>query len=100
MYEWGGVRYAVWYLRLREAERTRSIFDGVVKVEKVLVGDEIENGMETERIDDLSARILNERNPVCYGSDLRWANHLYPIYLTEQFVKARYIPNESFLQMF
>ena len=100
MYEWGGVRYAVWYLRLREAVRTRSIFDGVVKVEKILVGDEAEKGMDTERIDDLSARILNERNPVCYGSDLRWANHLYPIYLTEQFVKAQYIPNESFLQMF
>lgn len=99
-YEWSGTHYAVWYLRLRPAERTRSVFDGVVKVEKILVGDEVEHGMDTERIDDLSARILCERNPVCYGSDSRWANHLYPIYLTERFVKARYIPTESFLQMF
>ena len=99
-YEWDNTHYAVWYLRLREAERTRSIFDGIIKAEKILVGDELEKGMDTERIDDLSARILNERNPVCYGSDMRWANHLYPIYLTERFVKAQYIPNESFLQMF
>ena len=99
-YEWSGTHYAVWYIRLRPAERTRSIFDGIVKVEKVLVDDEAGDGMETERIDDLSARILMERNPVCYGSDARWANHLYPIYLTERFVKSQYVSNESFLQMF
>ena len=65
-----------------------------------MVDDEVGDGMETERIDDLSARILMERNPVCYGSDARWANHLYPIYLTERFVKSQYVSNESFLQMF
>jgi predicted nuclease of restriction endonuclease-like (RecB) superfamily len=41
-----------------------------------------------------------ERNPVCYGSDMRWANHLYPVYLTERYVKSHYLSTESFLHLF
>ena len=95
------MQFAVWYIRIREKSRTRNAFDGVIKVEKLLVKkDEIENGMESELIDLLSAHLINERNPVCYGNDLRWANHLYPIYLTERYVKSRYLSTECFLNLF
>jgi hypothetical protein len=97
----GDIQFAVWYVRLQEQKRTRSPFDGIIKVEKILVSeDEIENGMNSDVVDMLSVHLINERNPVCYGSDMRWANHIYPIYLTEAFVKSRYISTESFLHLF
>ena len=97
----GDIEFAVWYIRLSETSRTRTAFDGVVKVEKMLVThEEYENGMDSDLVDVLSALIINERNPVCYGSDLRWANHLYPVYLTETFVKSKYLSAESFLHLF
>ncbi|MDR0918498.1 MAG: hypothetical protein LBM93_04525 [Oscillospiraceae bacterium] len=93
--------FAVWYVRLREQTKTRSPFDGVIKVEKILVrDDEIRDGMNTDLVDRLSALIINERNPTCYGSDTRWANHIYPVYLTESFVKSQYLSTESFLHLF
>lgn len=93
--------FAVWYVRLRDKSKTRTPFDGILKVEKILVReDEIKNGMETETVDRLSALIINERNPTCYGTDTRWANHIYPIYLTERFVKSQYLSPESFLHLF
>jgi hypothetical protein len=97
----GDVAFAVWYIRIRDQAHTRSLFDGIVKVEKILVTDcEVAYGMDSDLVDLLSAYLVNERNPVCYGADLRWANHLYPVYLTEHFVKSHYISEESFLHMF
>jgi len=97
----GDIKFAVWYIRLRDKTRTRTPFDGILKVEKILVTEEEnEHGIESDLVDTLSAYLMNERNPVCYGSDLRWANHLYPIYLTESFVKSRYLSTESFLHLF
>ena len=93
--------FAVWYVRLRDKNSTRTPFDGILKVEKILVRDEeLRNGMETETVDRLSALIINERNPTSYGADIRWANHIYPIYLTERFVKSQYLSSESFLHLF
>ena len=97
----GDMQFAVWYIRIHAKERTRTAFDGIIKVEKLLVTeDENEYGMDTELVNTLSAYLVNERNPVCYGNDLRWANHLYPVYLTELFVKSRYLSTESFLHLF
>lgn len=99
----GDIAFAVWYIRIRDSHQTRRHlpFDGIIKVEKVLVTkDEVDNGMESDLVDLLSAHLINERNPVCYGSDTRWANHLYPIYLTEKYVKAHYLSPESFLHLF
>ena len=93
--------FAVWYVRFRDEKRTRTPFDGILKIEKILVrDDELHNGMETETVDRLSALVINERNPTCYGADIRWANHIYPIYLTELFVKSMYLSTESFLHLF
>ena len=98
----GGNKFAVWYLRLHDKKYSDSPFDGVVKVEKILVKD---TELKTEKIDSdevnlLSAYLLNERNPVCYGADNRWANHIYPIFLTESFIKAQFISAETFLNLF
>ncbi|WP_195612961.1 hypothetical protein [[Clostridium] symbiosum] len=96
----GDVQFAVWYIRLRDKKQTLTPFDGILKVEKILVTQEdVDNGVDSDLVDYLSACLINERNPVCYGKDLRWANHIYPVYLTEQFVKSKYLSAESFLHI-
>ena len=97
----GNVFFAVWYVRIRKSEHTFSPFSGVVKIEKILITDEeIENGLDSQEIDLITANIINERNPVCYGKDARWANHLYPVYLTESFIKSKYLSDINFLNLF
>ncbi len=97
----GNVYFAIWYLRLHDARYSNGVFDGVVKVEKLVFDKkEQEKGVDSELIDHISAHLLNERNPVCYGADDRWANHIYPVYLTESFVKSKYMSNNLFLQLF
>jgi hypothetical protein len=93
--------FAVWYVRLRKPRYGRGPFDGIVKVEKVLVTDhEKEFDLESSEVDNISAWLLNERNPVCYGKDSRWANHLYPVYLTETYVKSKYRGEQHFVNLF
>jgi len=97
----GNVHFAIWYVRIREKEHSASPFAGVLKIEKILItDDEIENGIESSEVDLITANIINERNPVCYGKDDRWANHLYPIYLTETFIKSKYLSDINFLNLF
>lgn len=96
----GDVKFGVWYIRIRDKCRTQTPFDGVVKVEKILMDEELESGIDSDVIDLISANIINERNPTCYGTDKRWANHLYPVFLTESFVKSKYISSELFLHLF
>ena len=94
-------KFAVWYVRLRESRWSRSPFGGVVKVEKMLVtSHEEEYGLDTAEVDNISAWLVNERNPVCYGKDERWANHLYPVYLTETFIKSKYRSTVNFINCF
>ena len=96
----GDVQFGVWYIRLRDKKRTQTPFDGVVKVEKIMMDEEIEHGIDSDVVNLISANIINERNPTCYGTDRRWANHLYPVFLTESYVKSKYISTEMFLHLF
>lgn len=96
----GDVQFGVWYIRLREKKRTLTPFDGVVKVEKIMMDEEIEHGLSSDVVNLISANIINERNPTCYGTDRRWANHLYPVFLTESYVKSNYISTDLFLSLF
>jgi hypothetical protein len=74
------VFFAIWYVRIREKEHSASLFAGVLKIEKILItDDEIEDGIDSQEVDLTTANIINERNPVCYGKDDRWANHLYSL---------------------
>ncbi len=93
--------FCVWYLRIRKNKYCDHQFAGVVKVEMILTTEEeIEEGLSTDVINQISANLINERNPVCYGSDKRWANHIYPVYLTESFIKSQYIGDSFFLNLF
>jgi len=95
------VFFAIWYVRIREKEHSASPFSGILKIEKILItDDEMENGLDSQEVDFITANIINERNPVCYGKDDRWANHLYPIYLTETFIKSKYLSDINFLNLF
>ena len=92
------VKFAVWYLRIR---KTVSPFEGVLKIEKILVWEnEEEDGLDSDEIDLISANIINERNPVCYGQDNRWAKHLYPIFLTEKYIKSKYLSDYHYINLF
>lgn len=94
-------KFGIWYVRLREPRKHRGPFDGIVKVEKVLVSEqEMEYGLDSSEVDNISAWLVNERNPVCYGKDDRWANHLYPVYLTETFIKSKYRSTMHFINLF
>jgi hypothetical protein len=97
----GEVYFAIWYVRIREKNYSASPFSGILKIEKFLItDDEIENGLDSQEVDMITANIINERNPVCYGKDDRWANHLYPVYLTETFIKSKYLSDVNFLNIF
>lgn len=95
-----GMRFAVWYIRLRDKSQTRTPLDGVIKVEKILMEDELDTGLDSAEVDRISASLFMDRNPTCYGTDRRWANHLYPVYLTEKYIKSKYMSTESFLSLF
>jgi hypothetical protein len=96
----GNVFFSIWYVRIREKEHSASPFSGVLKIEKILItDDEIENGLDSQEVDLITANIINERNPVCYGKDDRWANHLYPVYLTETSIKSKHLSNINFFKL-
>lgn len=93
--------FAIWYVRIREREHTANPYAGILKIEKMLMtGHEAEFGLNTDEIDMITANIINERNPVCYGNDARWANHLYPVYMAERYCKSKFKSEYYFLNLF
>lgn len=88
LYNHEGKNYCVWYLRLRETPNKENKLSDIVKVEFIVLGDEIPR---TTKIDLISAHLINEAYPVCFGKDARWANHIYPVYVTETYAKSKYI---------
>jgi len=86
----------VWYLRIRQRAKLTSPLQGVIKIEVLASGEEVENGLDGDRVNNLSALILSERNVTAYGKDERWANHLYPIYLTESYLKSGFLSDIYF----
>ncbi len=96
----GEIYISAWYVRIRDIKYTESPFDGIVKIERILVSDaEIDNGLDSEEVDAISANIILERNPTCFGNDTRWANHLYPIYLTECCLKYKRLSDAIILNI-
>lgn len=92
-------RFAVWYVRIRDQRLGMSAFDGVLKVEMQLIGKERMNGKDSLEISRLSEALIRERNPVCFGSDSRWANHIYPVFVTEHYLKSGFLPGLVFQSM-
>lgn len=93
-----GVQYAVWYLRLRNSDFRETNFSDIVKCEMVIINED--DQMSTDLINTISANLIKEAYPVCFGNDTRWANHLYPVYLTETFCKSKYFNNDVILNLF
>jgi hypothetical protein len=98
----GNMKFAVWFVRIRDQYHTHNAFDGILKIEKILVTPKqvSEGRLDSEEVDMITANIINERSPVCYGADKRWANHLYPVYITESFIKSKYLGENMFLNLF
>ena len=93
------IYFSVWYLRIRDRySKFSSPFDGVIKVEKILVTeDEMDNGLITDEVDLISTNLLIERNPTTFGKESRWHSHLYPIYVTESYVKSMFHSSSFFM---
>jgi hypothetical protein len=90
-----------WYLRIRERKDINNPLDGIIKIEKMAMEKDIENeGFLSNIIDNISSFLLYERNPTCHGKDRRWANHLYPIYLTEKYLKSNFLSDVYFMNIF
>lgn len=91
-----GKNYCMWYLRLRDTPNAATRYSDVVKVEIVMVG---KMKMSSQLIDAISTHLINEAYPVCFGKDTRWANHLYPVYLTESYCKSKYINDQIIIKL-
>jgi hypothetical protein len=90
--------FAVWYLRLRKTDFRETHFSDVVKCEMVLMRED--QKLNSDDVDMISSQLIREAYPVCFGSDTRWANHLYPVYLTETFCKSHYFDTNVILNLF
>jgi hypothetical protein len=90
--------FAVWYLRIRKNEFRETNYSDVVKCEMVLSNES--DIIKTNLVDLISANIIKEAYPVCFGNDTRWANHLYPIYLTETYCKSHYLSTNIIFNIF
>ena len=93
--------YGVWYLRVRDIFKRGDPLDGIIKIEKMALKEEMDNdGFDSGMIDTISTSLIGERIPTCYGNDERWANHLYPVYLTEKMVKSAFMSDTHFSNLF
>ena len=90
--------FAIWYVRLRKSDYRETHFSDVVKCEMVL--EEPGASIGTDLVNIISANIIREAFPVCYGKDSRWANHLYPVFLTETYCKSNYLGQDILLNLF
>ena len=90
--------FAIWYVRLRKSDYRETHFSDVVKCEMVL--EEPGASIDTDLVNIISANIIREAFPVCYGKDSRWANHLYPVFLTETYCKSNYLGQDILLNLF
>ena len=90
--------FAIWYLRLRNSDFRETHFSDIVKCEMIIPTEG--GAIDSDIIDIICANLIREAYPVCYGNDTRWANHLYPVFLTEKFCKSNYIDNNIILNLF
>lgn len=91
-----GKSYCIWYIRLRNTINRSNSYADIIKVEMYMEGDQVK---QSALIDTISAHLINEAYPVCYGKDARWANHLYPIYITEAFCKSNFIDEKLIIKI-
>lgn len=94
-------KVAFWYLRLHPRSRMPNPLDGVVKVERIAQEEDIDRGgIDSDLANVISAHLTEERNVAAYQSDSRWANHIYPVYLTEKYLKCGFQSDIAFSRFF
>lgn len=99
-YDFRNNAYAVWYLRIRDRSHTDKPLSGIVKLERLLLTqEELDFGLTTDVINNISLSILGERYVTPFGKDDRWPNHLYPIYLAERYQRSRLMGEAQFLRL-
>jgi len=86
-----------WYLRMRAQGQVDYPLMGVIKVEipAKTPGEKI----ASEIIDQISSCLLAERTVAPHGADSRWHAHLYPVFVTEQYLKNIFYTRETFKGM-
>ena len=89
---------ASWYLRLHDPGRMAALEypDGVVKIE-VFPDDPAHDSpkMDAARCSRISEHVLALRAPATPNTDARWASHLYPIHVTERYIKTQFRNDQS-----
>ena len=85
-----------WYLRLHPVHTYAGLgrTDGVIKIEIFPDGTKGEKPLDKSRCDSVSRDILELSHPTTPHSDKRWASHLYPIHLTERYIKSRFLSQQ------
>lgn len=92
--------FGCWYLRIRPNKYMHNPLEGIIKVEKMTNADDVEDGLDSVSVDNLSRSLLKECAPTCHGKDERWASHLYPVYLTERMIKSSFYSDLMFINQF
>jgi len=90
----------MWYVCIRPRNRMTNPLQGIVKMECYAMSEEQEDGLDSQRVDVISSHLLRERNVTPYQADRRWASHIYPIYLAEQYVKSSFVSDTQFRALF
>ena len=54
-----------------------------------------QSSINANRCDRISSSVLQLRNPTTPSTDARWASHLYPIHLTERYIKTRFLSQHA-----
>lgn len=76
-----------WYVRIRPQKGLDYPLMGVVKVE---MPNPSREPVDSAFIDQISGWLIAERTVTPYGRDGRWHAHLYPIYVAERVIRARF----------
>ena len=87
-----------WYLRLHSEKQLAglSVDDGVVKLELFPDGEAgHQRPLATDQCDRISQSVLALRHPTTPSADRRWASHLYPVHLTERYIKTRFRDDQT-----
>jgi hypothetical protein len=91
----------MWYLRIRPRLMMSNPLQGIVKLECYAIDHEDrELGLDGDRVDVVSSYIMRERNVTPYKADLRWASHIYPIYMAETYLKSSFMSDIRFQALF
>ena len=91
-----------WYLRLHVPRPIAGlgVTDGVVKIE--IFPDNptgTEPSLDANRCNVVSENVLSLRHPTTPWTDARWASHLYPIHVTERYIRTRFKSDRTVVAM-